>query len=86
MAYRRFRMRRHPGLHGQRLHRSSARGRFAGRRARAVYRRSLRMPKRLLAKSYANTVGQIAYREYPRRKPMHGRRVRYGRMRRMRRY
>lgn len=36
-----------------------ASGRKAGKVARAVYRKARRMPKRVLAKKYANAVGQI---------------------------
>lgn len=42
--------------------------------ARRVYRKARRMPKKVLAKKYANTVGQIVKRKPGRRvKPSHGR-------------
>lgn len=44
------------------IRRSSARGRLAKRIARQKYRQYRRMPKRKLAKKYANTVGQIVYK------------------------
>lgn len=37
-------------------------GKQAGRTARKVYRQALKMPKKRLAKKYANTVGQIVRR------------------------
>jgi len=40
-----------------------ASGRRARNVARKVYRRAIRTPKRILAKKYANTVGQIVRRK-----------------------
>lgn len=56
--------------------------RIAKRRA---FRKAKRLPKRVLAKKWANTVGQIAFRRGKAR-PSHSRKFRRGRrMRRMRR-
>lgn len=63
---------RHPGLHGQRLHRQTRRGVIAKIAAKRTYRKFIRKPKRAVVKAYANTVGQIAYKEKSLR-PRHGR-------------
>ena len=50
-----------------------ATGRQSGRVARKVYRNSLRLSKRALAKKYANAVGQIVRRKPGKRtKPSRG--------------
>lgn len=64
------------GLHGQRLHRETRRGRMAHFASRRAYRRMRRLPRRVVAKAYANTVGQIVYRS-GRMRPSHSRRTRY---------
>lgn len=60
------------------------RGLRAKRVARRAYRKARRLPKRILAKKYANAVGQIVFKS-GRSRPSSGRR-RYGRRMRMRRY
>ena len=80
MAYRRGFGRRkrrfgyYGGLHGQRKHRQTVRGRIAHRASRNAYRKMIRKPKSVVVKAYANTVGQIAYRE-GRSRPLHTRRA-----------
>lgn len=64
MAYRRM---RRSGLHGQIAHHFRSRrlrhkARVARIASRRAYRKSMRMSKRRLAKTYANAVGQIAFR------------------------
>lgn len=50
-----------------------ASGRKARKISRKVFRKAMRTPKRVLAKKYANTVGQIVRRKPGRRtKPSHG--------------
>jgi len=61
------------------------RGKLAKIKARKAYKRAIRLPKRVIAKKYANTVGQIVAKN-GRRRPSHGRRGRKGRRNRRGRY
>lgn len=53
-------------------------GRIAHAKARKAYRRVIKLPKRIVAKKYANTVGQIVFKSHKTR-PSHGRKRRFGR-------
>lgn len=57
--------------------RPSTRGAKAHYVAKRTYRKAVRLPKRVLAKKYANTVGQIVYKS-GRSRPSRGRRKRRG--------
>lgn len=57
---------------GRKSTRSLSRGRRANRIARRTFRKVLRLPKRVVAKKYANTAGQIAFRSR-RSRPSHKR-------------
>ena len=64
-----------------------ATGRQAKKVSKRVYRKALKTPKKILAKKYANTVGQIVRRKKGKRtKPSRGFRKKTTRRRSKRRY